>query len=94
VRLGDCQPNTILKASQPKMAARGDVSSFPNDVGVESHHPTRPSLGPSNCPLQHEFVDFEEKSFVFGVGLRWLSPIGAREKNVADPNQLSGSYWI
>jgi hypothetical protein len=94
VRLCDRERHSILKTPQSEVSARGNVPSLPNDVGIESHHPTRPAFVSSNCLLQNKLVDLKEKPFVFGGGPRRFSLVGAREKYVANPNQLGGSYWV
>src|SRR6266568_1074301 len=73
VRLSYREPHAILKTSEPKMSARWNVPPLPNDVGIESKDPVRPTLVPSNCALQNELVDLEEKPLVFGGRLRRLS---------------------
>jgi hypothetical protein len=84
VRFGDCEPHGVLKTSEPKMSAEGNVATLPNDVGIEGEDAMRPALVPPNSPLEEKLVDLEQKALVLGIGVGWFCPVCTCQEAVAN----------
>ncbi|MDQ2914558.1 MAG: hypothetical protein M3T56_15075 [Chloroflexota bacterium] len=94
VRFGHSEPHTILKPSGTEMPASRDIASLPNYVRIKGQDPMGPMLVPSNRSLKNKLVDLEEKPVMFGFGVRRLRSVGARQNDVANPDELDSFYWV
>jgi len=86
VRFGDRERDAILKASEAKVSAEGNIAAGPDDLGIEGKDAMRPTLVPSLGSLKRELINLEEKSVMLGFGVWRLSSVGARQNDVADPD--------
>jgi len=86
LRFGDRERDAILKASESKVSAEGNVAAGPDDLGIEREDAMRPTFVASLGSLKREFINLEEKSVMLGFGVRRLPSVGARQNDVADPD--------
>jgi len=85
-RFGYRERDAVLKASESKVSAEGNVAAGPDDLGIEGKDPMRPTLVSSLGSLKHELINLEEKSVMLSFGVRRLPSVGARQNDVADPD--------